>query len=178
MAVVVPGRFTAQVETSFVVFMIGMRINKFSAVRKWIFIFKTMGPMLRFLHQHPEQGLLETRFFFNLRGVTLIQYWRSFDDLEQFARNEAAPHLSVWRHFNKALSADSSVGIWHETYLVDAGKQETLYVNMPVCGLAAATQLVPAVGRRETARRRLGGVGHPTVTLPECSEGKASGRNG
>ncbi len=37
---------------------------------------------------------------------------------------------------------------------------------MPVFGLAAATKHVPAVGRRETARRRLGGEGEPAITSP------------
>ncbi|WP_322745171.1 monooxygenase family protein [Nostoc sp. LEGE 12447] len=27
------------------------------------------------------------------RGVGLIQYWRSFEDLEYFARNQADAHL-------------------------------------------------------------------------------------
>ena len=43
---------------------------------------------------------------------------------------------------------------------------EALYGNMPVFGLAAATKHVPAVGRRETARRRLGGESEPAVASP------------
>jgi hypothetical protein len=67
---------------------------------------------------------------------------------------------------NKAIGSDGSVGIWHETYLVGAGKYEAVYGNMPVFGLAAATNHVPAVGRRETARRRLGGENEPAVASP------------
>jgi hypothetical protein len=33
---VIPGRFTAQTDTSFVVFLIGMRVNRFFAFRTWI----------------------------------------------------------------------------------------------------------------------------------------------
>lgn len=33
-------------------------------------------------------------------------------------------------------------------------------------GLAAATKHVPAIGRRETARRRLGGENEPSVASP------------
>ena len=103
---------------------------------------------------------------FTWPGIALVQYWRSFEDLERFARAKDEPHLSAWRRFNKAVGADGSVGIWHETFLVDAGRYEAVYGNMPVFGLAAATQHVPAVGKRETARRRLGGESEPAVASP------------
>jgi Domain of unknown function (DUF4188) len=166
MAKVVPGRFTAQTDEPFVVFMIGMRINKFLAFRKWIPTAMAMRPMLTTLFQHPEKGFLGAQFFFNLRGPVTIQYWRSFDDLERFARDKSEPHLSAWKRFNKSIGSDGSVGIWHETYLVDAGKYEAVYGNMPIVGLAAATKHVPAIGHRETARRRLGGASDPAVTSP------------
>ncbi len=37
---------------------------------------------------------------------------------------------------------------------------------MPIFGLAAATKHMTAVGRRETARRRLGGESEPAVASP------------
>ncbi len=49
MAKVIPGRFTAQTDDPFVVFIIGMRVNKFFAFRKWIATAMAMGPMLRTL---------------------------------------------------------------------------------------------------------------------------------
>ena len=169
MAKVVPGRFTAQTGEPFVVFLIGMRINKFFAFRKWIPTAMAMGPMLRSLYQRPEKGFLGAEVYFKLRGPVLIQYWRSFDDLEKFARDKSEPHLGAWKRFNKAIGSDGSVGIWHETFLVDAGKYEALYGNMPVFGLAAATEHVSAIGRRETARRRLGGESEPAVASPPQS---------
>jgi hypothetical protein len=166
MAKVIPGRFTAQTAEPFVVFIIGMRVNKFFAFRKWIATAMAMGPMLRTLYQHPEKGFLGAQTLISWRGVTTIQYWRSFDDLEKFARDKDDPHLEAWRKFNKTIGSDGSVGIFHETFLVDAGKYEALYGNMPVLGLAAATSHVPAVGKRETARRRLGGKSEPAVATP------------
>jgi hypothetical protein len=166
MAKVMPGRYTAQTNEPFVVFMIGMRINKFWAFSKWIPTALAMGPMLRTLFQHPEKGFLGAQTFFYWRGIALVQYWRSFEDLEKFARNREDPHLPAWKRFNKAIGSDGSVGIWHETYLVDAGKYEVLYGNMPVFGLAAATSHVPAIGRRETARRRLDGENEPAIESP------------
>jgi hypothetical protein len=163
---VMPGRFTAQTDESFVVFMIGMRINRFFAFSKWIPTARAMGPMLRTLFQHPEKGLLGAQVFFYWRGIALVQYWRSFEDLEKFARNREDPHMESWRRFNRTIGSDGSVGIWHETYLVEAGHYEAVYGNMPVFGLAAATNHLPAVGRRETARRRLGGENEPAVASP------------
>ena len=55
------------------------------------------------------------------------------------------------------------MGIWHETYLVEAGRYECVYGNMPRFGLALAGSHQPATGARETARRRLGRDGDPTV---------------
>ncbi|GHO89225.1 DUF4188 domain-containing protein [Dictyobacter formicarum] len=166
MATVIPGRFTAQADQPFVVFLIGMRINKFLALRKWIPTALAMRPMMSHLYEYPESGFLGAESYFNMRGAVLIQYWRSFEDLERFARSKEEPHLRAWQRFNKAIGTDGSVGIWHETYMVEAGKYEAVYGNMPVFGLAAATQHVPAVGRRETARRRLGGESEPAVATP------------
>jgi hypothetical protein len=166
MAKVMPGRFTAQYDESFVVFLIGMRVNKLFALRKWLMVARAMGPMLRTLYAHPEKGLLGAHTAVSWRGVTSIQYWRSFEDLEKFARDKDDPHLEAWRRFNKQIGTDGSVGVWHETYLVEAGKYECVYGNMPVFGLAAATSHVPALGRRETARRRLGGKNELVMPTP------------
>jgi Domain of unknown function (DUF4188) len=161
---VLPGRYTAQHDEPFVVFIIGMRVNKFLAFRKWIPVARAMGPMLKTLYQNPQKGFLGAEAMLYGRGIGLIQYWRSFEDLEKFARNKDDPHLEPWRQFNKKIGADGTVGIFHETYMVEPGKYEAVYGNMPVFGLAAATKHVPAVGKRETARRRIGGENEPAVS--------------
>jgi hypothetical protein len=159
MSKVIPGRFSAQIDESFVVFLIGMRVNDIWAVKKWLPTVQAMGPMLNVLHHHPEKGFLGQESFFRLFPICTIMttYWKSFEHLEYFARNADDPHLEPWRAFNRSIGSDGSVGIWHETYLVPAAQSESIYVNMPVFGLAAATNHVPVVGRKETARRRLGG---------------------
>jgi hypothetical protein len=48
----------------------------------------------------------------------LFQYWRSFEVLERLARNPKDPHPPSWRRFNQTVGSDGSVGIWHETYIV------------------------------------------------------------
>ena len=155
MARVLDGRFTARIDEPFAVFIIGMRINKFLAFGKWVPTFRAMGPMIRELYRHPEKGFLGHELFMYWRGPMLLQYWRSFEDLERFARNPDDPHLPAWRRFNQTIGSDGSVGIFHETFLVEQANYEAIYSNMPLFGLAKATEHVPAVGRRETARRRL-----------------------
>lgn len=92
---VIPGRFTAEINEPFVVFLIGMRVNKLFAFSKWVPTARAMSPMLQSLNQNPEKGFLGGETFVYWRGVGLIQYWRSFEDLERFARNPADAHLKA-----------------------------------------------------------------------------------
>ena len=155
MAKIFDGRYTASSDEPFVVFLIGMRINKWWRFDKWIPVAAAMGPMLQTLFTHPEKGFLHAEFFWNFSGPVLVQYWRSFEDLEKFARQPSDPHLGPWKKYNQAVGAGGIVGIWHETYQVNPDQFECVYGNMPLFGLGAATNHVPAVGRRETARLRL-----------------------
>jgi len=163
---VMRGRFTAAIDQPFVAFIIGMRINNWFAVSKWLPTMRAMAPMLRSLAQSPDSGFLGRKIYFFWPGIMLLQYWRSFDELEAFARDREQPHLSAWQRFNRTVGSDGTVGFWHETYLVQPGAYEVVYVNMPVWGLAQATQHIAAVGRLETARRRLGGESEPGVPTP------------
>lgn len=161
-----PGRYTADSEEPFVVFLIGMRVNRIFALRKWWPTSRAMVRMLGALRNHPEKGFLGGELILYGRGIGMIQFWRSFDDLERFARQPSDPHVDAWKRFNRVIGADGTVGFWHESYLVDPQKFEAVYGNMPVFGVAAATAHTPAVGRRETARARLGGHSEPFVPSP------------
>lgn len=149
------GRFTARRDEPFAVFMIGLRINHFFDFGSWVPTARAMGPMLKELYAHPEKGFLGAEYFLYSRGPAVVQYWRSFEDLERFAKDPNDPHLPAWQRFNRKARRSGSVGIWHETYLVEPGSFEAIYANMPPFGLAKATERVPAVGARESARRRL-----------------------
>jgi hypothetical protein len=166
MAGIFAGRFTARYEGPFAVFLIGVRINQLWAFHKWLPVVAAMPPMLKALQQNSAKGLLGVEQWVRWREVMTVQYWRSFEDLETFARNPSDPHLHAWKEFNQRVGSDGSVGIWHETYLVQAGQFECVYGNMPRVGLAAATDHVPAVGNRETARLRIGGFSEPAVPSP------------
>ena len=86
-----------------------------------------MKHMLDYLVDHPEKGLLG----YELGLKTIVQYWRSFDQLEAFAKDKDDPHLEVWRDYWKRVGKSTRTGIWHETFLVRAGEYEAVYGNMP-----------------------------------------------
>jgi hypothetical protein len=149
------GRFTASMPDEFVVFLIGMRFNRLLRVDKWFPVFIAMPRMLRWLDKHPQAGLLKWHFTL-IHGPAIVQYWRSFEDLDRFARGRELPHLPVWGSFNKTVRAAGDVGIWHETYKVRAGEYECVYVNMPRVGLAAAGSHVPIGSTGQSAAKRIG----------------------
>ena len=95
-----------------------------------------------------------------------VQYWRSFEQLEAFARSSDHAHLPAWREFNRLVRDNGDVGIFHETYRVGPGTAESFYGNMPPFGLAAAVGFVPVARRGQSAGRRMG----------TASDGPASGR--
>ena len=152
---VFPGRFTAQSEEPFIVFLIGMRINHFWAVRSWTRVAAAMPPMLVELKRNPELGLLHAEIFLYWRGIGVLQYWRSFEHLHAYSHARDAKHLPAWAEFNRRIGGNGKVGIWHETYTVAPGQFETVYANMPRFGLGAAVNHVPATGRLNDARSRI-----------------------
>ena len=155
MVKVVAKRVTADIEGDFVVFLIGMRINRPWKLHKWLPMFMAMPRMIRELQQQPESGFLG--HIMNV-GV-IVQYWRSFEHLEAYARNADQQHWPAWVDFNRRVgSSRGDVGIWHETYKVRAGEYECVYSGMPPFGLAKASSTVDAVGQREFARGRLAGA--------------------
>ena len=156
MTQIFPGRYTARMDGSFVVFVIGMRVNRLLALSKWIPVARAMGPMLGELYQDKASGFISAQSYLAWRGVTLVQYWRSFEQLHAYAHNRDARHLPAWAAFNRSVGSDGSVGIWHETYQVAAGQYESIYGNMPRWGLATAGEHLPATGRMNTAKDRMG----------------------
>jgi Monooxygenase af470-like len=152
MAQVIPTRMTAEIDGDFVVFLIGMRINKPWKIHKWLPVFLAMPRMLRELEARPESGFLGYIGGFSV----IVQYWRSFDHLEAYARSQDRQHWPAWVAFNTRIGdSRGDVGIWHETYRAHAGEYETIYSGMPPFGLGKVGKLVPVSGKRESARGRL-----------------------
>ncbi len=147
-------RMTAEVDGEFVVFLIGMRVNRWWKLHKWLPVTRAMPRMLRELQADPESGLLGFHAWFGNPSIS-VQYWRSFEHLERFAKDAARTHRPAWAAFNRAAASNGDVGIWHETYRVRPGDFECVYNNMPAFGLALATKAVPATGLRESAAGRM-----------------------
>jgi hypothetical protein len=164
MPAIIAERMTAQIDGDFVVFLIGMRINKPWKVWQWLPVANAMPRMLDELSRHPELGLLHARSHFGLRNLLVVQYWHSFEKLAAYAADRTHAHLPAWKDFNRRIASNGDVGIWHETYLVKAGQYESVYNNMPAFGLGKAGTLLPARGRKSSATGRLGRPGD--VSLP------------
>lgn len=152
MAKIFPQKMTAEMDGEFVVFIIGMRINKPWKVHKWLPVFLAMPRMLKELRGRPDSGLLG---YWYPGPLTVIQYWRSFEHLEAFAHGRGYGHLPAERAFFRRGGFNGDVGIWHETYRVAPGMYEVVYGNMPAHGLGKVGRLMPAAGPRDTARQRM-----------------------
>ncbi|MPZ31031.1 MAG: DUF4188 domain-containing protein [Rhodospirillales bacterium] len=152
-AKVIPKRVHAEVDGDFVVFLIGMRVNKPWKPRKWLPVMRAMPKMLKELEAAPpEIGFLGHTGL----GRIIVQYWRSFDHLERYARDRDALHWPAWVTFNRRMQETrGDVGIWHETYRVRAGDYEAIYSGMPPFGLGKVGRLVDAAGSCESARQRM-----------------------
>jgi hypothetical protein len=152
-----PGRYTVENDQDIVVFLIGMRINKRLAIRKWGPVFSAMPGMIRELYENQEElGFYSVESYFGLRTTFMVQYWRSTEDLLAYAKGEK--HLTAWKNFNRRLTNNDAVGFYHETYEIKKGSYESIYRNMPKFGLANAKKHIPAGPQHHSARNRLQGV--------------------
>lgn len=153
MAKTINQRMTVKIEGDFVVFLIGMRINKFWKINKWWPVFTAMPKMLNELKAKDKE---QTGFLGAEMGIgTIVQYWRSFEHLEAYAKDREALHYPAWKAFNTKVRSNGDVGIWHETYKIHAGEYECIYNNMPPKGLGNVGELVPVTGRLEFAGGRI-----------------------
>ena len=149
------GRWTARIDGDFVVFLIGAQVRDPAQASRAASLLAAMAEMLGELAQDPAQGLLGFQQFGGVGGV-IVQYWRSFEALEAYARNPSARHAPVWREWNRLAEDErSGAGIWHETYLVPAGRYEAIYQNMPVTGLQNAGTAITVSEDRAAARQRI-----------------------
>ncbi len=153
------GRWTHDHDHGVVVFLIGARVNRPLAVRRWWPVVSAMPGMLRELQQDPALGLLGVTSAVHGRGSLMVQYWRDVESLQAYAHDTEHAHRPAWRAFNRAgREAGGAVGIWHETFVVPAGGHESMYVDMPLLGLPRAVGPVPVGSARDSAAARLGGA--------------------
>jgi len=133
-----------------VVIYLGMQVRGLRGVATLLRI----GRGLADLRKHPPEGLLahETLLFGPLH-LGMRQYWRDFEALERFTKQD--PHRAWWVAF---LKDNAGTGFWHETYSARRGI-EAIYIGMPPRGLARfAPERVPQ-GPYMSARGRLESAG-------------------
>lgn len=152
---VINGRRTATLDDEAVVFVIGMRINRWRSVRSWMPAFRAMPKMLAELFRDPSLGLLQAQSFWMGRTIVAIQYWESWEQLTAYARARDHEHLPAWREFNRLVRDNGTVGIFHETYRIGPGRAESMYGNMPPFGLGAAFGSDPIAARGQSAVHRM-----------------------
>ena len=135
MSTIFLGRFTAKFDGPFVVFIIGMRVNRVFQFSKWIPVVKAMPPMIAELKKHPEMGLLHAELMIYWRGVATVQYWRSFEQLHAYAHMRGGNHLPAWAEFD-----------WIGKELAVGSVRLRVVSRITRC---AATNVNPATGDRD-----------------------------
>lgn len=132
-------RYRADFPPGTVVFLIGMRINRWWSVRQWFPVFMAMPRMLRELYMHRELGFLDASTWWMGRNIMTVQYWRSMDDLMRYATGRDGEHFPAWQRYMKLTAESDSTGIWHEAYEVDPSTSHNVYANMPPALMGKAT---------------------------------------
>jgi hypothetical protein len=148
---------TVKLDQPVVLFLVGGMVNDLRAVRKGLFVARALRGMTAWLKQHPETGFITGEVHLvRPAGMTLISYWRAFEDVEWFARSKDCPHLEAWSRFAREIGTDGSVGIWHETYeITPSTRYEAIYTSMGASfGLMAAAQAMAADDHSHSARER------------------------
>jgi hypothetical protein len=100
------------------------------------------------LRAHPD-GLLLNRPTVGAEGPVLLQYWRSYDDLERWSRH--LPHTEWWRWL--VANAGNGVGFFHEIYQVGAGEAIYEKGTLPVGPAAFCTRLTVPTGQGRSRQR-------------------------
>ena len=148
-------RLTVRREDGFVVFLIGARVNKWWMLPVLWGVTRAMSRIMNELRSDPSNGLLAYESYGG-RTTLMLQYWRSVEDLQRYAKNRERAHVPAWRRWAKRWGLSGAMGIWHETYVVEPGTYECMYHHMPPFGLGKVGPLVPAEGALSSATGRLG----------------------
>ncbi len=154
-AAVRSGRWMARRTEPFAVFLFGMRLNQTRGLPRFLWGLRVLRRVLANLEAHPARGFLAGQVYRAGRTLIAVQYWESFDALDDYARDHALPHRRAWQRYLREALDDPAMGLWHETYLADPGSWEGIYVNMPPWGLGAGAELSEMQANRGSARERL-----------------------
>ena len=134
----------------------GMRINQPWRLDLWVPALRAMGPMLTELHGAPRRrarastGFLGHQSLFGAGGPTIVQYWRSVDDIYAYAHDPDRAHRPAWLEFYRRGRA--AAGRWGSgtRRMPSRRRPRELYVSMPPTGLGRVRRR-PAVAAASCA---------------------------
>ncbi len=160
-------RVTHAYDGPLAVFLVGLRIHRPWRLRVLRTALTAMPRMVAELEENraaaergevEHLGYLGSRSTVHLTGTTMIQWWRSVEDVYAYANGAAHVHRPAWLDFHRVAVADpDAVTIWHETYRVEPHGAESVYAGPGPFGLADLAGTVPVGRRGEAARQRMGG---------------------
>lgn len=158
-------RVTHAYDGTLALFLIGVRVHQPWKVRTVRRASSPMAGMIAELERNKAAaergeeehlGYLGSRTTIDLGGPTVIQWWRSVEDIYAYANADSLRHRPAWLEFYQAAKDDPrAVTIWHETYTVPAGAVESIYSGPRPFGLARLAGVIPVRRRGETARERM-----------------------
>jgi len=137
---------TAQVDGAFVVFLVGMRINRPFRVQEWLPMVKAFGDLKKELYEsNTDSGFMGCT---NLGFLTQVQYWQSLEHLEAYIQGDGHRVWPAWDDFTRKSQTNErrAFGVWYEAFLVEDGAYSSLYTGMPAHGLGKCGALNPLRG--------------------------------
>ena len=149
-------RVAAKENETFVVFVVGMRINKLWALHQWLPVALAMPSMVIEQIRNRSIGVVGIpRTFVSGRLIQVQQYWKTYEDLDNYSKG--ALHAPAWSRFNKAARKSTAVGIYHETYEISRSGYEAIYVNVDQPILLGDAIGVQEIGNNSSSRKRIYG---------------------
>ena len=133
---------------------LGIQVKSVSA---WLFARRLRAEILASARAAAAggSGLLSSESFaMAINHFGVFQYWRSFDELEDWVRRP--PHSEWWRKAVERMRKRRDIGVYHEAFLVRAADIESIYMNCDPAGLATFGVMDEPVGPLTTSRGRLG----------------------
>jgi hypothetical protein len=130
------------------------------SVSSWFYLLSLGGPIDKSVEQAKakDAGLLSSEMFrFSISHVGILQYWRSFEELESWSHSE--PHAHWWKEAVERSRKKADFVVYHESYLVPKANFESIYLNLRPEDRVGATSFgesKEAIGPLTASRDRLG----------------------
>jgi Domain of unknown function (DUF4188) len=133
---VLPGRYAGEIDGDFCVFHIGATLNAHILNKEAVAVSKAFEAMHKELEADPEKyGFYGSTTYVSvnsgLSGGFTVQYWRSQEHLNAYARGQMGKHFPAMIWSAKHSKVSTNIGLWHESFTVRKGDYEAIYLNCP-----------------------------------------------